>query len=244
MKHRAEPRPRLLPTSAKHRTALRRGKAYGVKAIGLAVTLAAGVAVSTGSALNSSGTPRTAPDAPSSGVGAEVASEVTGTGSAPGPYGAMARGMASGPLARGLVPSPAAADQQEQIRRAVAAQAQAQRRAKAVRVSRDRERTRLADLDPRAVARQLAAARGWGATQFSCLDSLWTKESGWSHTADNPSSSAFGIPQALPGSKMATAGPDWRTNPVTQVRWGLGYIAASYGTPCAAWAHSQSNNWY
>ena len=93
-------------------------------------------------------------------------------------------------------------------------------------------------------ARSQAASRGWGDEQFSCLDSLWRKESGWEHTADNPTSSAFGIPQALPGSKMASAGSDWRTNPVTQVRWGLGYIESRYGTPCAAWRHSQANNWY
>ena len=130
-------------------------------------------------------------------------------------------------------------------RAAVARQkASAERRVQAVRASRDRVRARLAARDPRAAARSLVAARGWGSAQFSCLDSLWRKESGWKHTADNPSSSAFGIPQALPGSKMASAGPDWRTNPVTQVRWGLGYIESRYGTPCAAWQHSRSNNWY
>lgn len=63
-------------------------------------------------------------------------------------------------------------------------------------------------------------------------------------TADNPSSSAYGIPQALPGRKMSSAGADWRTNPATQISWGLGYIANRYGTPCAAWSHSRSHNWY
>ena len=120
----------------------------------------------------------------------------------------------------------------------------AERRVTAARASRSRDRARLAAQNPQVSARSQAAARGWGAGQFSCLDSLWTKESGWKHTADNPTSSAFGIPQALPGSKMASAGSDWRTNPVTQIRWGLGYIDSRYGTPCAAWQHSQSNNWY
>ncbi|PFG34509.1 transglycosylase domain-containing protein [Sanguibacter antarcticus] len=83
-----------------------------------------------------------------------------------------------------------------------------------------------------------------GGDQFACLDALWTKESGWNYTADNPSSSAYGIPQALPGSKMASAGADWATNPQTQVRWGVSYIAGRYGTACAAWAHSQEVNWY
>ncbi|MCK6211033.1 G5 domain-containing protein [Georgenia sp. EYE_87] len=98
--------------------------------------------------------------------------------------------------------------------------------------------------DPRAIGRELAAARGWGADQFSCLDSLWTRESNWSVTADNPTSSAYGIPQALPGSKMASAGADWATNPATQITWGLNYIAGRYGTPCGAWGHSQSVGWY
>lgn len=96
--------------------------------------------------------------------------------------------------------------------------------------------------DPRSIARAQLAARGWS-SQFGCLDSLWTKESGWRVYASNPSG-AYGIPQALPGSKMASAGSDWRTNPATQIRWGLGYIASSYGSPCAAWHHSQTHNWY
>ena len=70
------------------------------------------------------------------------------------------------------------------------------------------------------------------------------RESRWDYRAMNPSSGAYGIPQSLPGSKMASAGSDWRTNPVTQIRWGLGYIAVRYGTPCGAWAHSESVGWY
>ncbi len=97
----------------------------------------------------------------------------------------------------------------------------------------------------KASARSIAAADyGWGADQFSCLDSLWTKESGWDYRAYNASSGATGIPQALPGSKMATAGADWQSSAATQIRWGLGYIAAAYGTPCSAWGHSQVTNWY
>ncbi len=96
----------------------------------------------------------------------------------------------------------------------------------------------------RDIGRQMAAARGWTGSQWTCLESLWTKESGWNHLAENPSSGAYGIPQALPGSKMGTAGSDWATNPATQIEWGLGYIAGRYGTPCGAWSHSQANNWY
>lgn len=96
----------------------------------------------------------------------------------------------------------------------------------------------------RAIGRSLAAQRGWGDDEFTCLDKLWTKESNWRVDADNPSSSAYGIPQALPGSKMSSAGADWRTNPATQITWGLGYIEGRYGTPCAAWSHSVAKGWY
>ncbi len=95
---------------------------------------------------------------------------------------------------------------------------------------------------PRAIARDQLAARGWS-DQFGCLDNLWTRESGWRTTAAN-SSGAYGIPQALPGSKMASEGSDWRTNPATQIRWGLGYIGSRYGDPCGAWSHFQSKGWY
>ncbi len=83
-----------------------------------------------------------------------------------------------------------------------------------------------------------------GADQWGCLDALWQRESGWNPSAANRSSGAFGIPQALPGAKMASAGADWRTNPLTQVRWGVSYIDGRYGSACAAWQHSQSTGWY
>jgi hypothetical protein len=98
--------------------------------------------------------------------------------------------------------------------------------------------------DPRSVAKLMLADRGWGASQFSCLNNLWNRESRWDYTATNPSSGAYGIPQSLPASKMASAGPDYRTNPITQIEWGLDYISDRYGTPCGAWAHSESVGWY
>jgi hypothetical protein len=126
---------------------------------------------------------------------------------------------------------------------AQAAAADRARRARALAAQRASRARRLMSYgSPREIARAQLAARGWS-DQFGCLDRLWTRESGWRVTASNPSG-AYGIPQALPGSKMASAGSDWRTNPATQIRWGLGYIAASYGSPCNAWAHSQSHNWY
>lgn len=95
-----------------------------------------------------------------------------------------------------------------------------------------------------AIAYEKVLARGWGEDQFSCLVALWNKESGWRVNAENTSSGAYGIPQSLPGSKMASAGSDWATNPATQIEWGLGYISGRYGTPCGAWGHSQSVGWY
>ena len=95
-------------------------------------------------------------------------------------------------------------------------------------------------------ARAVLPSYGWGPEQFSCLVSLWTGESDWRADALNPSSGAYGIPQALPAEKMAAAGADWRTNGATQVNWGLAYIATSYGSPCNAWNTWQSRNphWY
>jgi hypothetical protein len=87
----------------------------------------------------------------------------------------------------------------------------------------------------RLLGQKLAAARGWTGAQWQCLDQLWQHESGWNHLAENPSSGAYGIVQALPPDKMATVGPDWRTNAATQIRWGLNYLGQRYGSPCAAW---------
>ncbi|WP_433434438.1 lytic transglycosylase domain-containing protein [Nonomuraea sp. CA-141351] len=95
----------------------------------------------------------------------------------------------------------------------------------------------------KSTAKTLLASMGWG-DQWGCLERLWTKESGWNERAMNRYSGAYGIPQALPGSKMASAGGDWQTNAETQIKWGLGYIKGRYGTPCAAWGHSQSVGWY
>lgn len=90
---------------------------------------------------------------------------------------------------------------------------------------------------PRQIGQSLAASLGWTGAQWTCLSSLWQRESLFRTTARNYKSGAYGIPQALPASKMATAGADWRTNPATQIRWGLQYIAGRYGNPCSAWAH-------
>ena len=135
----------------------------------------------------------------------------------------------------------AEAEEKARVEAEAAARAEAERKAAEERAARSAER---AAADPKAIARELSGRHGWGGNQFSCLEQLWEKESRWDHTAQNPSSGAYGIPQALPGSKMASAGSDWQTNPATQIEWGLGYIAERYGTPCSAWGHSQSVNWY
>lgn len=127
---------------------------------------------------------------------------------------------------------------------AAAAQKAAAERAAAAEAAR-KQAAANTPAGAKATASSLAASQyGWGADQFQCLDNLWTKESGWNYQAVNANGGATGIPQALPGSKMATIAADWRTNATTQITWGLQYISQSYGTPCAAWAHSQASNFY
>jgi hypothetical protein len=111
------------------------------------------------------------------------------------------------------------------------------------RASRDAERKKY-EGTPKEVAMNLLPDHGWSQSQFSCLEKLWNKESRWRTDADNPTSTAYGIPQALPGNRMAAYGKDWRTNAVTQIKWGLDYIEATYGSPCSAWGHSQAKGWY
>ncbi len=95
-----------------------------------------------------------------------------------------------------------------------------------------------------AIAYELVLAKGWSGSEFDCLVALWNRESHWNVYAHNTTSGAYGIPQALPGSKMASVGADWATNPKTQIVWGLGYIQARYQTPCGAWGHSERKGWY
>lgn len=114
-------------------------------------------------------------------------------------------------------------------------------------VSRIRTAPAVGTPDPgsaQAIAYDMVLARGWSQSEYECLVALWNRESRWNVYAHNTSSGAYGIPQALPGDKMASAGADWQTNPTTQITWGLGYIAGRYGTPCAAWEHSERRGWY
>jgi hypothetical protein len=123
----------------------------------------------------------------------------------------------------------------------------AQARAAAALAARERRQAQqpvsVPSGSPQQIAEGMLGQFGWSG-QFSCLDALWNVESGWNPTAENPNSGAYGIPQALPGSKMASAGPDWETDAATQILWGLQYIQSTYGSPCAAWSHEEATGWY
>ena len=153
-------------------------------------------------------------------------------------------------VSRSLVPAGEHALKVEKKQKRQAARAARLARERAAREAREEReerasRSRSYGGDPRGIAAGIASSQyGWGADQFGCLDSLWTRESGWDPHAQNPSSGAYGIPQALPGSKMGAYGSDWADNPTTQIQWGLAYIRDSYGTPCGAWSEFQAQGWY
>ena len=99
--------------------------------------------------------------------------------------------------------------------------------------------------DPKEMARQILKNKfGYGSNQFDCFNNIIMRESMWRVNATNPSSGAYGIPQALPGSKMASEGSDWRTNPATQIIWGIKYMKDRYGSPCSAWSFKAAHGWY
>jgi hypothetical protein len=138
---------------------------------------------------------------------------------------------------------------EKQVKLEKAARKKAKLRAKLERQKREWEalKRRMSHnpsaAENQAYAKQMNAAKGWG----GCWDSLltmWNHESGWNEHASNPGSGAYGIPQALPGSKMAAAGPNWQNNAMTQIAWGLGYVGSRYGDPCRAWSFWQAHHWY
>jgi hypothetical protein len=206
--------------------------------IGLALTVLAGASTGVVLARGTTFGPASADQAATAMqlAGGDVA--VTGPAGQGAPFQSDVVQVASSQAAAAQDAAARTAAAQAAAAQAAAAQAATQRKAAADKAARDAAR------DPRSAARLMLTDHGWGSGQFSCLDSLWTKESGWNPQARNASSGAFGIPQALPGGKMSSAGADWQTNPVTQIRWGLQYIADSYGSPCSAWAHSRAMNWY
>ncbi len=146
----------------------------------------------------------------------------------------------------------ARADAKAEARKKAVTRAQARHEAaeQAKKAERERERKQAASRSaersaaapsgsPKAIARQIIGSE----SQFQCFSNIVERESGWNVHASNPSG-AYGLVQALPGSKMASAGPDWRNSAATQVKWGLGYMKDRYGSPCGAWSFWQSNNWY
>jgi hypothetical protein len=144
----------------------------------------------------------------------------------------------------------AAAAEAERVRKA---NELAAREAEAAAASRSQPRVTEAPPVPsscneftgnKALGCALMLEAGFGLDQMGCLDAMWTHESHWNEHAENSSSGAYGIPQALPASKMAAYGEDYLTNPVPQIRWGLNYIQSRYGSPCGAWDFWQAHNWY
>ncbi|MFJ6622769.1 transglycosylase SLT domain-containing protein [Kitasatospora sp. NPDC091335] len=140
------------------------------------------------------------------------------------------------------------ADAAAQAQAQAEAQAQADAKAKAdaeAAASRSQERQNLAAAPagysgtPQQIAAQIVPAG-----QLQCFSNIVFRESSWNPLAVNASSGAYGLVQALPGSKMASAGADWRTNPATQIKWGLDYMNTRYGSPCAAWSFWQNHHWY
>ena len=128
--------------------------------------------------------------------------------------------------------------------RAAAAKAKAEREAARQRALANRG-YHPGTTDPREMARQILRNKyGYGEEQYSCFNNIIIRESMWNIHATNPSSGAYGIPQALPGSKMASVGSDWRTNPATQIIWGIGYMRDRYVSPCEAWTFKRAHGWY
>ncbi|GAB2589728.1 transglycosylase SLT domain-containing protein [Streptomyces capparidis] len=120
-----------------------------------------------------------------------------------------------------------------------------QREEAAKAASRSESRVALTPQSSYTVAQvQAIAQQIVGGDQYQCFSNIVTRESGWNYKAVNPSSGAYGLVQALPGHKMASAGADWQTNPATQIKWGLNYMNERYGSPCGAWSFWQTNHWY
>jgi hypothetical protein len=227
---------------------LGRGKAGAARLLVLALVVGAeGVAVT---AMGGHATPVHTTPTDTSAAGASGAFELSAELSQEPEVKAAVQGEQTAQLADNAAQVALAQAQSDSSRankaKVVAALQQAKAAADRVKAAAERRARamRNAQRDPKSVASIMVADRGWNSSQFSCLVSLWNRESMWNFQATNPSSGAYGIAQALPGSKMASAGPDWRTNPVTQIRWGLDYISDRYGSPCGAWGHSQSTGWY
>ncbi len=242
-RHRAAPAPRVLPSWCRARTAMP-VVALGVVAASVLTSAGASprVPVATAQPPQDDRVVALAVPAPDT-----VTAPADATWTAPDADVAWLEQAIEAELAR------IAAEQAEAERLAAEAAAAAAAQEEAARQTARREAARGAARQQGAASVPVStpvgdvkeyAASLVGAEQFGCLDALFTRESGWNPSAKNKSSGAYGIPQALPASKMASAGADWQTNPHTQVRWGVSYVNARYGSACGAWAHSESHGWY
>lgn len=158
------------------------------------------------------------------------------------PVPSATRTTPSGPSSTAVDERQKALSDQEKQRKVAAEELQARKLAR--KIEKQGYDPRTADT-PREIGRQIAANKfGWSGSQWNCYDNLIVSESNWDPHATNPTSGAYGIPQSLPGNKMATVASDWRTNPATQIIWGLTYVKQVYGTPCSAWQFKQGHNWY
>jgi hypothetical protein len=164
----------------------------------------------------------------------------------PAPADTAAAAIASAQVERAALPAEQRTDDRsEQVSRSDRRTSTEKEQALAQESGGQATRTEdLADQDPRDIARQLMPEYGLDPDEFDCLDDLWIGESDWDPTADNPTSTAYGIPQALTGGTHDNLPADYMTNPVSQIRWGLWYIKNSYGTACSAMEFKNANNWY
>lgn len=176
---------------------------------------------------------------------ARISQERTGLNSQKAVLGAKAQAEAAA-ATRARAAADAAAARVARARAAAVAKARTEAVQKAARGKARASAVAAAQKDPRSAARAMLGDHGWDESQWRCLNLLWEGESAWRHTAENRSSGAYGIPQSLPASKMAKFGADYRTNPLTQITWGLWYIDQSYGSPCGAWKswNARSPHWY
>lgn len=195
--------------------------------------------------------PAAAPS-PSATPGAETSEAAPEAAPSPSSSSADAEKQAAEQTAADAAAADAAAAAQAEAQAAAAREAEAAAAAAAAEQAAAEEAARIAAAavpvdDPagaKAYAASVLGSHGWEASQMTCLDTLWNKESEWLTSATNASSGAYGIPQALPGTKLATAGGDWQTNYRTQINWGLTYIESRYGSPCSALNFHYANNWY
>ncbi|MCC9146298.1 MULTISPECIES: hypothetical protein [unclassified Arthrobacter] len=212
--------------------------AAGIQLVNLAGPLVANDAAGSGEAAKDEASNDAAAEAarPEDGRGGDIAPDPAAGGAATNAPGPEPEAGAEGELSVMAMPTA------EEEQRKAAAEAQAQQAAQ------EAAARAAVPVDDPAAAKAYAAsalpARGWDASQLTCLDKLWTKESEWLTSAVNPSSGAYGIAQSLPAGKMALSGDDWNVNYQTQINWGLEYISSRYGTPCSALTFHYANNWY